>query len=332
MSRRATRILVHEHVTAGGLHRLAPAAVEAELWPLGTAMREAVAADLLALPADRVAQVTVIDARAAGTEPDGHARRRDVRARAGESALEALARLAASHDHVWAIAPETDGLMQACLERVGPARWLGSDARTLRLSASKTRTLAALAEVGARTPFDPALARSVSHWVVKPDDGAGATDTRRHADLVAAQADASARSGPVTLQPWIDGEALSLTMLGRADRLEALSLNRQHIAIGADGQVRFDGVTSIARPGDGDARWPALLALVEQLHRAAPGLRALVGLDLVWHPQAGPVAIELNARTSCACIGLSRTLGRSLAGEVLDLATDTDTMTESRHA
>ncbi|RZS52198.1 ATP-grasp domain-containing protein [Sphaerotilus mobilis] len=319
MSRRAARILVHEHVTAGGLHGWAPAATEAELWPMGAAMREAVAADLLALPADRVAAVTVIDARADATEPDGPARRQTVRPRAGESALDALARLARSHDHVWAIAPETDGLMQACLERVGPARWLGSDARTLRLSASKTRTLAALAEAGARTPFDPALARSVSHWVVKPDDGAGATDTRRHKDLVAAQADAAGRSGPVTLQPWIDGEPLSLTLLGHAEQLEALSLNRQHIVVDDAGEVRFDGVTAVARPGDGDARWPALLALVEQLHRAAPGLRGLVGLDLVWHPQAGPVAIELNARTSCAYIGLSHWLGRSLADEVLGL-------------
>ncbi len=317
MNRPGARILVHEHVTAGGLRGQVPAAVEAELWPMGLAMREAVADDLLALDARRVARVTVLDAHSAASELIDASRRTSLRPHDGEPALDALARLAREHDHVWCIAPETDGLMLACLDRVGPARWLGSDARSLRLSASKTRTLAALADAGACTPFDPSLARSVSHWVVKPDDGAGAAETRRHDDLLAARADAAGRSGPVTLQPWIDGPALSLTLLGHVDRLEVLCLNRQRIAVEPDGAVRFDGVEPIARPGDGDARWPALHALAARLHAAVPGLRGLVGLDLVWHAQAGPVVIELNARTTCAFVGLSGWLGRELAGDVL---------------
>ncbi len=333
MNRQGARILVHEHVTAGGLRGLAADAVEAELRPMGVAMRDAVVEALLAhvAPDDgRIAAVTVIDAQAAFTEPPDAPGVSHLRPRDGESALDALARLARRHDKVWCIAPETDGLMQDCLARVGPARWLGSDAATLRLSASKTRTLAALAEAGACTPFDPALARSVSHWVVKPDDGAGACDIRRHADLRRAAADAAGRSGPVTLQPWIDGEPLSLTLLGRADGLEVLSLNRQRIALDGDADmngelaseractIRFEGVEPIARPGDHDPRWPALLRLADQLHRAAPGLRGIVGLDLVWHERHGAVPIELNARTTCAFVGLSRRLGRALAADVLD--------------
>lgn len=324
MNRHGARILVHEHVTAGGLRGQLPASAEAELWPMGAAMREAVVEALLALDDGRVAGVTVIDAQAASIEPAEPAEPADrstvqrLRPREGESALDALARLARRHDKVWCIAPETDGLMQDCLERVGASRWLGSDASALRLSASKTRTLAALAEAGACTPFDPALARSVSHWVVKPDDGAGACDVRRHADLIAAQADVAGRSGPVTLQPWIDGEPLSLTLLGRDDGLEPLSLNRQHIALDGEGTVRFEGVEPIARPGDHDPRWPALARLADQLRQAAPGLRGIVGLDLVWHARHGAVPIELNARTTCAFVGLSRRLGRNLAADVLD--------------
>ncbi|MGY0193707.1 ATP-grasp domain-containing protein [Leptothrix sp. BB-4] len=317
MTPAAARILVYEHVTAGGLRGLAPAAVEADLWPMGAAMREAIATDLLALPDRRVARVTVIDARA-DEQADPAGRRHDLRPRDGEPALDALARLAATHDLVWAVAPETDGLMQACRDRVGAKRWLGSDAAALQVSARKSLTLSALAQAGICTPFDARLAQSVSHWVVKPDDGAGATDTRRHADPVAAHADAARRSGPVTLQPWIDGEPLSLTLLGHADRLELLSLNRQHLLIEPDGFVHFDRVEPIARPGDGDPRWPALLRLVDLLRVAVPGLRGIVGLDLVWHAQQGPVAIELNARTTCAYVGLSQALGRPLAAAVLD--------------
>ncbi|MDP4302747.1 ATP-grasp domain-containing protein [Leptothrix discophora] len=319
MNARAARILVYEHVTAGGLQGLAPAAVEAELWPLGTAMREAITADLLALPASVVAQVGVIDAQAPADEPVPGVRLQRIRPRDGEGALDALQRLALRHDRVWAVAPETDGLMQACRTRVGAARWLGSDAQALWLSASKMRTLTRLAEAGAPTPLDPALAQAASHWVVKPDDGAGATDTRRHDHLDAARADAASRRGPVTLQAWIDGEPLSLTMLCHADRIEPLSLNRQRIGIDGAGLLRFDGVSPVARPGDADPRWPALMRLAGQLHAAAPGLRGIAGIDLVWHATRGPVLIELNARTTCAYVGLSTALGRPLAHEVLRL-------------
>ena len=51
--------------------------------------------------------------------------------------------------------------------------------------------------------------------------------------------------------------------------------------------------------------------------RALPGLAAIVGVDLVWHPLRGPVVIEINPRLPCADQGLSAMLGRNLAGEVL---------------
>ena len=46
-------------------------------------------------------------------------------------------------------------------------------------------------------------------------------------------------------------------------------------------------------------------------------LGGFVGIDLVWHDRRGPVAIEINPRVTCAYVGLSRSLGRNLAGEVI---------------
>ena len=64
-------------------------------------------------------------------------------------------------------------------------------------------------------------------------------------------------------------------------------------------------------------RWPALRQLAQATQRALPGLCGFVGIDLVWHPELGPVGIEVNARVSCAYVGLSGLLGRPLAGEIL---------------
>jgi len=60
-----------------------------------------------------------------------------------------------------------------------------------------------------------------------------------------------------------------------------------------------------------------LSALGRRVARALPGLRGFVGVDLVWHAERGPVAIEVNPRVTCAYAGLSASLGRNLAAELL---------------
>jgi predicted ATP-grasp superfamily ATP-dependent carboligase len=69
--------------------------------------------------------------------------------------------------------------------------------------------------------------------------------------------------------------------------------------------------------GRDDPRWRALSALAAQVARAIPGLRGFAGIDLVWHPRRGPVAIEVNPRVTCAYVGLSAALGRNLAAELV---------------
>jgi predicted ATP-grasp superfamily ATP-dependent carboligase len=321
-------------VSAGGL-RGDPA--EAELLPLGRSMRDAMMHELLALPPTRLRGLGVAACDAAPL-PDGLARDprlRVLRPAPGGDLLAFIATQARGHDAAWIVAPETGGLLQACEAAVrgaaGGRAWLGSSADAMAVAASKTRTLAALAKEGVATPLDADWATVARRWVVKPDDGAGAVATEVLADRAAAKALAQRRRAAgeaVTLQPWVEGEALSVSLLcGRrpgeaAPRAELLSLNRQHIAIeGAQwmdgvGSVRFAGVESLCTDGS-DPRWSRLQALADAVQRALPGLFGFVGVDLVWHPQAGPVAIEVNARVSCAFVGLGQRLGRSLAGEIL---------------
>ncbi|PXW91566.1 putative ATP-grasp superfamily ATP-dependent carboligase [Sphaerotilus hippei] len=314
-------ILVCEFVSAGGL---VGHAAEAALMPLGRSMRDAMVGDLLAL--DGAWSVSAATCAGAALAVGHVGRARDCPVPAGQATLDFLATQAPRHDRVWVVAPETGGLLQRCHEVVGAARWIGCGAEALRLASSKTLSLRCLQARGARTALDTAFERVARRWVVKPDDGAGAVDTQVFGDWPQAEAEARQRlqrGATVTLQPWVEGEAMSASLLCAAGSAELLSLNRQQVVIGSDGRVGFDGVR-IGQFGPGDARWAPVQQLARQVATALPGLRGFVGIDLVWHETAGPVAIEVNPRVSCAYVGMSRALERSLAAEILALHPEVD--------
>lgn len=264
-------------------------------------MRDAVAAEIRGLPGWQLS--------VAATEPGPD----HVLAQPGEAPIDFVRRQARQHDGVWVIAPETEGWL-ARLRAAVPAGvgWLGCTAAAIALAASKRATVEALAAAGVPVPragLDAGL-EAVGHWVSKPDDGAGSVATRVH-------------TGPMTAprpgwhhEPWVDGEALSLSLLCHARETELLSVNRQPVQVMADGVVQVDlPVPHVLRCDD--PRWPRLDALARAVTACLPGLRGFVGIDLVWHPEAGPVVIEVNPRVTSAIVGLSAALGRPVVPAIL---------------
>jgi tyramine---L-glutamate ligase len=293
------RVWVYEYLSGGGdfLGR--------ELLRMGVAMRDAIVADLLRV---EDCSVTAATCARASVLPDGAT---SVQAQAGESPIDFVARQAAAHDAVWLVAPETDGLLAQLQGVVEPMRWLGCDAASIALASSKRATTERLAARGVLTPLafvdDPAVRR----WVSKPDDGAGAANTHVHADLSAARDRASSND---VIEPWVEGAAMSLSLLCRPGQFEVLGVNRQRIAVNERGEVSFEGV-AIDREASTHA---AFERVARDVVHAMPGLRGFVGIDLVWHEARGPVVIEVNPRVTCAYVGLSAALGRNLAAELLD--------------
>jgi predicted ATP-grasp superfamily ATP-dependent carboligase len=277
-----TTVLVHEYLSAGGALPGAGDAVTDELLRQGRAMRDAMATDLRALPG--------IDVRCPSHDEWASAVR--------------------DADAVWSVAPETGGLLAAWCASVPPAKWLGSGAETIRIAGSKRATRAALAAVGVPVPDD---AGGAGRHVVKPDDGAGATDTFVCGSFDAACA--RARDGDV-VERWVDGEAMSATLLCGRGGAELLAINRQRIEVDGQGCVSYHGVDIAVEPVTG-ARGARLQRLADDLFAALPGLFGVVGIDLVWHAARGPVVIEVNPRVTSAYVGLSARLGRSVAEMLL---------------
>jgi len=308
-----TRVFVYEYLSGGGWSDYGDDAAADELLPLGLSMRDAMVADLM-----RVADCSVSAAvcEPGNTLPAGAA---PLRPLANESAFDFVARQSVLHDVVWLVAPETDGLLARFQRTVGNARWLGCSAGAIELTAGKKATLAHLAAHGVPTPLAFADAPEIERWVVKPDDGAGGVATHvhtRHANALEDQDRRTRAGATLTLEPWIEGEALSLSLLCTEQNAEMLSINRQCISIDAHGSLSFDGV-SVDALGRDDPRWQPLAALGMQVARAVPGLSGFAGIDLVWHPRHGAVVIEVNPRVTCAYVGLSAALGRNLAAELL---------------
>ncbi|MDE2504060.1 MAG: ATP-grasp domain-containing protein, partial [Burkholderiales bacterium] len=231
------------------------------------------------------------------------------------------ARAAAAHDAAWVIAPETGAVLSALRRGVDACggRWIGCDAAAIRIASSKRATLRHLAAAGIATPLDFETDAEVARWVAKPDDGAGAIATRVHAGREAALADAAARdrSGPgCAVEPWIEGETLSLSLLCRRGRARLLSVNRQRIEIDAGGSVAWAGVELDVMAAH-DPRRLRLQELAGRIAAGLPGLGGYVGIDLVWHARRGPVVIEINPRVTSAYVGLAAALGRSIAAEIV---------------
>jgi predicted ATP-grasp superfamily ATP-dependent carboligase len=306
------RVFVYEHLSGGAAG--SDAGEDAAMLAQGLAMRDALCVDLA-----QQGEVMVSCASAVGLAvPDGAA---CVRPGAGETVFDFVRMQSQAHELSWIIAPECDGLLAQLCDIVGPERWIGCDATAIRLGSSKRRTLERLAARGLLTPLafeaDPRIVR----WVVKPDDGAGATATRLHGARNAAQADAAARSGATVVEPWVEGEPLSLSLLCAGGGAEVLSINRQRIEVDVEGGVAYAGVQIDALRSD-DPRSAALRDCGLRVASAMPGLRGYVGIDVVWHARRGPAVIEVNPRLTCAYVGLSAALGRPLAAEILALFRD----------
>jgi predicted ATP-grasp superfamily ATP-dependent carboligase len=303
------KLFVFESITGGGLaDRPLPASLAAE----GERMLQALLDDLLEI--EGVEVLTSRDARLPPLRPGVQA------LAAGDRPITVYARGVAWADAVWPIAPETGGMLERLSRLVleSGKRLLGSHPEAVAVAASKRRTAAVLAAHGipVAPAFDEAskLPDLPGPWVVKPDDGAGCVDTLRVADRAGAAAMLAARpDAGLIAQPWIAGDALSLSLLCGDGQAELLSVNRQHIGIRGE-RLELDHVTAAALPPNA-----AFRRLADDVARALPGLRGYAGIDFMLGA-AGLVVIEINPRLTTACCGLRRALGVNVAARVLALA------------
>lgn len=314
------KIFVYEHITGGGMlddPHMSALAAEGDL------MLRALVDDLTALPG---IEVTVMrDYRLSPALPA------NVRVVPAGGFEDVFGQAVRDCDAVWPIAPEIDGILLGITEEVVTQgrTLLGCRADAVRIAASKRATALALAQTGipvaaAYSSVDEVPAGGI---VVKPDDGAGSQDTFFFEDRVKLKQWLRTHASPNWIfQPYIRGEARSLSLLCCEGRARLLSCNRQKIAL-EDGAFRFDGVT-VSAMDDNDARYAALAG---DIARALPGLWGYCGVDFI-EADTGPIVIEINPRLTTAYAGLRRAIGGNPAQLVLDLPGSLDAAQAGSHS
>lgn len=233
---------------------------------------------------------------------------------------EALAREIAESDAVWPIAPETDRELESVARRVLAAGrvLLGPDPGAITVAGSKRATAHRLAERGVDVVpcFDRGSAwpSIEGPWIVKPDDGAGGVDARVFPSREEAKAAASDGHRRLIAQPWIEGEAMSLSVVAVRDRVVVLSVNRQRLRAPC-ATVDLEAIDVNCEPVSAP-----LSSLAERVAAAIPGLRGYFGIDFV-RTSAGPVVIEVNPRLTTSYAGLKEARGVNVAEWVVAGAT-----------
>jgi predicted ATP-grasp superfamily ATP-dependent carboligase len=224
--------------------------------------------------------------------------------------------LLASCDAAWPIAPETGGILERLCRQVTEAGkgLLNSGPNTVRLATQKQATLEHLGRLGIPVVPSYRWGETPAHLpfprVIKPDDGAGCEGLRLFRSP--AQWPEAAPSTTI-VQPYLEGEPLSLSALFCNGECRLLSCNRQRLTETGDG-LKLAGcrVNSIADP---DGRWQSL---ADAVARALPGLWGYAGIDLIATAE-GPHILEINPRLTTSYAGLRQAIGVNPAAMVLQL-------------
>jgi predicted ATP-grasp superfamily ATP-dependent carboligase len=304
------KILVLEYVTGGGMRQ---ESIHSALAEEGGRMLRALADDLLAVAG--VELIILHDDRLPAPPADARVQPVSVAA----AAFPRLWRAGiAACDAVWPIAPETGGILERlCLDVEAAGKpLLNSPAATVRLATSKLATARQLAAAGVSVaetlPLPEWPTQTGRPFVIKPDDGVGCEGLRIVRDP-ARFCRLKQHSQSWIAQPWLEGEALSLSALFADGKARLLSLNRQLVEAEGLG-LALRGCRVNARE-DADGRWQALAG---QVAAALPGLWGYAGIDLVLG-RDGPSVLEINPRLTTSYAGLRRATGENPAALVLNL-------------
>jgi predicted ATP-grasp superfamily ATP-dependent carboligase len=231
--------------------------------------------------------------------------------------------IAAEVDAVWAIAPESDGILG------GIARWIEGSGRislgcppvAIAIAASKQTTADVLSQHGTPTVaarrctpgFD--LPASRHGWVVKPDDGVAAEGTRYLAtrDDVRRWCGENPLAQGFVVQPFVPGKPISMSLLAQDGTAWLLACNVQDVRRTGDGFAYCGGIV-----GGAEELRPVLTPIAAGIAFALPELWGYVGVDLIANDD-GPVVLEINPRLTTSYIGLRESIGTNPAELVVRL-------------
>ena len=220
-------------------------------------------------------------------------------------------------DMVLPIAPETGGVLNQIQQQIlnSNSQLLASDADAIRLCSDKVLCHQQLQSHGICSPITIKASEwslnklhSSTGFIIKPQDGAGCIDTFFMADTLSLEAWLESHPDVLNnmiIQPYIDGLAISLSVLSDANDTQVLAINQQKIKV-TDDKLSFLG-NIVNGIDEDDVTLPHANEIALKVHQAISGLWGFIGIDLIVHKD-DLFVIDINPRLTTSYIGLRQSL------------------------
>jgi tyramine---L-glutamate ligase len=322
------KLFVCEFITGGGL---CAEALPASLVKEGALMRDALLADLIELDGYEI--VTTHDARLAASSLVKGSLQVD------SNFEDSFKNMLTQVDLVWLIAPESNGtllkLSEMCYE--ADVIFLGCEFDSTLIGTSKSLAYEALQEAEIFTiptiagddfvqdaAFSAAQSMQIlshnSHWVAKPEDGAGCDGIKIFDDLekLMDYLKQDDRYLNYIIQPYQQGVAASFSMLCRAGKGWLLSCNKQNISLNSD-TFSLSGITVNGM----QAYWQRLETLARKIAKMLPDAAGYLGIDVIVDVENDKIyVVEINPRLTTSYVGLREAIGHNPAKIILESIKD----------
>jgi tyramine---L-glutamate ligase len=310
-------ILVFEYVNGGGFcHTDLPARLAHE----GSLMLNGLLADFAELPQHQI--FVLLDARCVERiQSTRTANIHPIIINPEDDLLTVFSRTLTACDAAWLIAPETEHILFDYSLRVEQSnkRLLSCPSSAVAKTADKLQTFHRLIQHDILTiPTQPLNSSHFSAWsdfplLIKPIDGAGCENSFVLCNQLELKQIAMRISQPerYIIQPFLQGETLSLCAIFNHPQAELVCINRQHLQIDQQALHLTGCEVNIAQ--ENKARFQKVL---DKLVHAFPDLSGYVGIDVLVNETAVFV-VEINPRLTSSYVGIRQALGVNVAALVL---------------
>ena len=194
-----------------------------------------------------------------------------------------LPELVRKSDICWLIAPETENCLYNLTDLFmqNASIFIGSDLNAVHTTSSKLITCNILENANICTPetklLKDVIPDSKSGWIIKPDDGVGAENCIYVSDRLALREDMTIKENDnYIIQPFIEGEHMSMSLFVYNKNIQLLSCNKQEITL-KNNLISLTGIGVNEFLSYKDQ----MRELAESIVSAIPGFSGYIGIDLI---------------------------------------------------
>ncbi|MGD6935041.1 MAG: ATP-grasp domain-containing protein [Candidatus Bathyarchaeia archaeon] len=255
-----------------------------------------------------------------------------------KEAQQAILKACANIDAAYIIAPETGGTLHALVEFIeqNGVPLLNSRSNAIRTVSDKSALYKTLKANKLKTPKtvrvnvaqyvkEAIMSKFDFPVVFKPVDGVGCSglsivkDASQVDDAIE-KIDSELASDVFIVQEYIEGEAVSVSLLCTGTKTLPVSLNKQNVTLSAPNEVSC--YVGGAVPFEHEMKNKAFKT-AEKVVTCFSGLKGYVGVDLIL-TEKGPVVVDVNPRLTTSFIGLSRVTSFNLGDAISNAALKND--------